>query len=76
MGTTPNGEFATETKSTTVITASGMVFVMKLGHWVSRDIYNEVALDDYIDESVLESQKSKKSADGLFEDLIHTFYFP
>lgn len=31
---------------------------------------NEVALDDYIDESVLESQKSKKSADGLFEDLI------
>ena len=48
MGTTPNGQFATDTKSTTVITASGMVFVMKLGHWVSRDIYNEVVLDGVV----------------------------
>ena len=25
-----------------------MVFVMKLGHWVSRDIYNEVVLDGVV----------------------------
>lgn len=36
-----------------------------------QDILNNVQhTEDYIDEAVLESQKSQKSADGLFEDLI------
>ena len=36
-----------------------------------QDILNEVKhTDDYVDEAMLESQKSRKSADGLFEDLI------
>lgn len=30
----------------------------------------EIPLEDYIDESVLQSQRSEKSADGLFEDLL------
>ncbi len=36
-----------------------------------KEILNDVKpIDDYVDEAMLESQKSKKSADGLFEDLI------
>ncbi len=36
-----------------------------------KDVLSEVIhTEDYVDESMLESQKSKKSADALFEDLI------
>ncbi len=36
-----------------------------------KDILDEVVhTEDYVDESMLEAQKSKKSANGLFEDLI------
>ena len=48
MGTQPQGTFATDVKSTMIITSSGMVFVLKLGHWTSRDIYNEIVLDGVV----------------------------
>ncbi len=36
-----------------------------------KDILDEVKhTEDYVDEAMLESQKSQKSADGLFEDLV------
>ena len=48
IGTIPEKEFSPGVKSTIVINSTGMVFVMKLGHWVSRDIYNEIALDGMV----------------------------
>ena len=48
MGILPTNEFATDVTSTIVINSAGFVILMKLGHWVSRDIYNEVALDGVV----------------------------
>lgn len=48
MGTLPTKEFATDVTHTIVINSTGFVILMKLGHWVSRDIYNEIALDGVV----------------------------
>ena len=48
LGTLPTKEFATDVRSTITINSTGFVILMKLGHWVSRDIYNEVALDGVV----------------------------